>query len=396
MFSLINDFLLSYKLSENLSGFLSNIIVFGIMLIFSYIAYLITNKYIMKILEKIIQKSKFKWDDILFKKKVFHSLGHIAPAIVILSFSSTFSVFNEGFKRFAISYIVLSIIFTINGILRTISDIYESDSKKYRPIKGFIQLIQIVLFSLGGILVLGILINKNFTYLLSGIGALTAVLLVIFKDTLLSLSAHVQLTANKMIRKGDWISMNEYGADGNVIEMTLNTIKVQNWDKTLVYIPTWALINSSFKNWKGMEQSGGRRIKRCIYIDFESIKLFDKDKIDNLKSKNYLSDFLNNFLKSMEIKHISNLTLFRKYLVYYIENNNKFNTKMTYIVRHLDYTEHGLPLEIYVFSKEKSWVEYEGVQSELFEYIYSVIEAFELKIYQLPSYDNFKNISLSN
>jgi miniconductance mechanosensitive channel len=248
-------------------------------------------------------------------------------------------------------------------------------------VKGFIQLIQVILFSIGAIIITGILIDKSFAVLLSGIGAITAVLMIIFKDTLLSLTAHVQISANRMIKKGDWISFSKYEADGVIKEINLNTVKVQNWDNTYTYIPTWAFITESFINWKGMENSGGRRIKKHINLDVNSIKKINEEINEKIKQVDHYEEFI----KDKDIENYTNLSLFREYVEYYISKHEDINEKMIMMVRYLQNEGKGLPMEIYAFSKEKSWVKYEGVQNNIFQYIYSIIPYFHLKVYQYPS-----------
>lgn len=381
MRDLIYNFFIENFNSE-ISGFMSNLIIFIIMIIASFVAYYFVKYIFIKIIRQLVFRTKTDIDNIFFEKGVFHWLAHITPALVIWGFSNYFLDYAFVFQKIAYIYITYSIIMAVNSVLRSITEILETNTRsKYKPVKGFIQLIQVLLFSIGAIVITGILIDKSFAVLLSGIGAIAAVLMIIFKDTLLSLTAHVQISANHMIKKGDWVSFSKYEADGVIKEMNLNTVKVQNWDNTYTYIPTWAFITESFINWKGMENSGGRRIKKHINLDVDYIKKVDdeiKNKVQNLKG-------FNDFIKGKNIKEHTNIALLRDYVEFYIKHHKDINDKMIMMVRYLQNEGKGLPMEIYAFSKEKSWVNYEGVQNEIFQYIYSIIPFFDLKVYQYPS-----------
>jgi len=381
MNKIINEFFQS-NFSYEISDFLINIIIFAIMIGSSLLAYFFVKYIFIRVIRKVVLRTKTEIDNIFFQKGVFHWLAHISPALVIWGFSTYFTDYSFIFQKISFIYITYSIIMAINSVLRSITEIVETHTKtKYKPVKGFIQLIQVILFSIGAIIITGILIDKSFAVLLSGIGAIAAVLMIIFKDTLLSLTAHVQISANRMIKKGDWISFSKYEADGVIKEMNLNTVKVQNWDNTYTYIPTWAFITESFISWKGMENSGGRRIKKHINLDVNYIKKIDESIKDNISNISGYEDFI----KDKNILDYTNINLLRDYVEYYIKNHNKINEKMIMMVRYLQNEGKGLPMEIYAFSKEKSWVNYEGVQNEIFQYIYSIIPFFDLKVYQYPS-----------
>jgi miniconductance mechanosensitive channel len=381
----MNEYLIEFfqkNFSYEVSDFVLNIIIFVIMIGSAFLVYYIVKYILIKIIKKVISRTKTNIDNIFFQEGVFRWLAHISPALVILAFSNYYTDYAFIFQKIAFIYITYSIIMSINSILRSITQIVETNTKtKYKPVKGFIQLIQIILFSIGGIIIVGILIDKSFAVLLSGIGALAAVLMIIFKDTLLSLTAHVQISANNMIKKGDWVTFSKYEADGTIKEMNLNTIKVQNWDNTFTYVPTWAFITDSFINWKGMENSGGRRIKKHINLDVNSFKPINDEIKENIKTIKHYKDFI----KGKNLEEYTNLSLFREYTEYYISKHENINDKMIMMVRYLQNEGKGLPMEIYAFSKEKSWVIYEGVQNKIFQYIYSVIPYFQLKVYQYPS-----------
>jgi len=370
MNKLINNFFVN-NFNYELNDFTINLMIFILMIVSAIGAYYFVKYIFIKMIRKVVLRTKTEIDNIFFEKGVFHWLTHIAPALVIWGFSKSFLDYQIVFEKIAYIYITYSIIMAANSVLRSIIEIVENNTKtKYKPVKGFIQLVQVILFSVGGIIITGILIDKSF-----------AVLLIIFKDTLLSLTAHVQISANHMIKKGDWVEFQKYHADGVIKEMSLNTVKVQNWDNTYTYIPTWAFITESFINWKGMENSGGRRIKKHINIDVNSITLLNENILEEIKS---IKDY-EKFIKNVNTEDKTNLALFREYLEFFIKNHKDVNSKMISMVRYLQNEGKGLPIEVYGFSKEKSWVNYEGVQNEIFQYIYSIIPLFNLKVYQYPS-----------
>jgi miniconductance mechanosensitive channel len=268
------------------------------------------------------------------------------------------------------------------------------------PLKGFAQVLKIALICTSLIMVISILLDRSPVYLLSGLGAMTAVLMLIFKDPILGFMAGIQLISNRMLKHGDWIEMPKYGADGDVIDITLTTVKVRNWDKTITTIPTYALINDSFKNWRGMQESQGRRIKRAIYIDMNTIKFCNAQMLQRFAGIRYIADYMQRKNKELEqyntergiesrdaanARRLTNTGTFRAYICAYLQNHPMINTDMTFIVRQLAPTEHGLPLEIYVFCKDKVWANYEAIQSDIFDHLLAIAGEFDLKVYQYPS-----------
>ncbi len=276
---------------------------------------------------------------------------------------------------------------------------------KDRPIKGYIQIVQIIIYCAVIILVLSTILGKSPFKLLAGIGALAAVLILVFKDTILGFIAGIQLAANNMLQIGDWISMPKHHADGTVTEITLNTVKVQNWDKTISTIPTYALVSDSFENWRGMEESGGRRIKRHINIDMRTVKFCTPEMLKRFKKIIYLKEYIES--KEKEIKNynkennipdeivvngrrMTNLGTFRKYLEFYLKNHPMIHNDMTFLVRHLQPSEKGIPLEIYVFSKDLRWAYYESIQADIIDHVLAVIPEFDLSVFQNPTGEDFK------
>jgi miniconductance mechanosensitive channel len=303
--------------------------------------------------------------------------------------------------------IIISLL-VINSILLSFNEIYKSlPVAKNRPIKGYVQVVQILLYSIAIILIISILRGKPATGLLASLGAMAAVLILVFKDTILGFVASIQLSANKMVQIGDWISMPKHNADGTVTEITLNTVKVQNWDRTISTIPTYALVSDSFGNWRGMEESGGRRIKRHISIDMKSVKFCTPEMLTRFKKINSLKEYIekteneiekfneeNNIDNEIVVngRRMTNLGTFRKYLEAYLRNHPMIHNDMTFLVRQLQPTEKGIPLEIYVFGKDQRWGYYESIQADIFDHILAVIPEFDLRIFQNPSGEDFKSL----
>lgn len=394
------EVLLNKGLSDKLSGYLAVGIVILLLLALVGVIQLIVKKVFLKILTHYVNRNKFKWDNIMLNRKVFHRLADLIPAIIVNALAPVFEVYSQSLRRLVMTYVFLIIIFIVNGVLDSVDDIYRTYAiSKIRPIKGLLQVFKIVFYIIMGIVILANLMGESPLVLLSGIGALTAVISLVFKDSILGFVAGIQLTSNQMLRIGDWIEMTKYGADGDVIEITLNTVKVQNFDKTIVTIPAYALVSDSFKNWRGMQEFGGRRIKRSLYIDMTSIGFCSEDMLERFKKIEYLSDYI--VKKESEIKnynkkyraeesmvngrHLTNIGTFREYISCYLKNHSGINQDMTLMVRQLAPGEHGLPLEIYAFTKEVAWDYYESVQSDIFDHLLAVAPEFGLRVYQYPT-----------
>jgi miniconductance mechanosensitive channel len=310
--------------------------------------------------------------------------------------------------KFSRLYFTIIIVFVANSLLNSAFDIYNTtEYSHHRPIKGYVQLLKIFVFFMAGIMAVSILLERDPTVLLAGLGAMAAILLLVFKDTILGFVASIQLSANNMVKIGDWIEMRSHGADGTVLDITLNTVKVQNWDKTISTIPTYALVSESFNNWKGMEESGGRRIKRSVLIDTGSIKFCDAKMLNRFEKFDLIREYV--LQKEAELKeynkgknlneedyisgrHQTNIGIFRKYLEVYLNQHPKINVDMTFLIRQLQPTSKGLPIEIYVFSSDQEWAKYESIQSDIFDHIFAVIPEFELKAFQEPSGADFAKI----
>ncbi|MDF2935211.1 MAG: MscS Mechanosensitive ion channel [Paenibacillaceae bacterium] len=383
------------------TAILANIILIACIALLSILANWITKKVVLQVISRYIHKTKYQWDNALLERKVFHKLSHVVPAIIIYFFSFMFPAYQGQIVKGVSIYMNVVGILVLNAFLNAVNDIYCTyEISKARPIRGYIQMLQIFVWIIGSILAISTLAGKSPLLLLSGIGALSAVLLLIFKDSLLGLVAGVQLASNDMVQVGDWIDMPKYGADGSVTDISLNTVKVQNWDKTITTIPAYALISDSFRNWRGMISSGGRRIKRAVYVDTGSIRFCTPEMIGTFRKIQYLKDYIDR--KSEEIEQfnlqngidrsskvngraLTNIGVFRAYIQHYIERHPSIHPGMTRMVRQLEPGPNGLPIEIYAFSNTTEWAVYEGVQSDIFDHILAVASEFGLRVFQSPS-----------
>ncbi len=403
----INNLLLDMELDPRLVEYLSIIIKILLIGLICIVANFISKKIVIRIITRIVTNSKVKWGKIILERQVFRKLSHIVPAIIIYSFSSTFPTYQSMIGKLAITYIIIVGLVFIESLLNTLNDIYQTfEISRVKPIKGYIQVVNIIIMTLGCILVISNLIGESPLILLSGIGALSAILMLVFKDSLLGLAAGIQLTANDMVRVGDWIEMPKYGADGDVIDISLNTVKVQNGDKTITMLPSYALISDSFRNWRGMQSSGGRRIKRPLYIDTSSITFCTEEMIEKFIKIHYLSDYI--IQKEREIteynakneidrnnpvngRALTNIGVFRAYISNYLKNHDGINQNMTLLVRQLEHSEHGVPLEIYAFTNDVQWAVYESVQSDIFDHLFAVAPEFGIRVFQNPSGADLRN-----
>jgi miniconductance mechanosensitive channel len=345
------------------------------------------------------------------ERRVFHRFSHLIPAIVIYAVAP---IVMEGhstaemvMQKFAYIYLVLIAVLIIDGLLNSVVDIYRRfDVSRKLPIRGFMQVAKLVVTIVAGIVILSIIIGEGAWALLGGMGAFTAILMLVFKDAILGFVAGIQLTANNMIHIGDWIEMPKYGADGDIIDISLTTVKVQNWDKTISSIPAYALISDSFKNWRGMAEAAGRRIKRSVCIDTNTVKFCDKEMLDKFKKFQHIAGYIED--KQKEItgwnaenrvdgtqlvngRRMTNIGVLRAYITEYLRNHAMLNKDMTMMVRMLEPTPQGLPIQVYTFCTDKRWVYYEGIQSDIFDHILAVIPEFELRVYQRPAGADFNS-----
>lgn len=408
----LTDWLIGLGVEETSTMYLKLVILLFILFIISYVTNLIVKKILIRSIRLVIKKTKTVWDDALVENKVFISLSHIAPAIAIyLTTPYIFEDFSGAIPyilRLVNAYISTVLIIVIINFLNTLKYYFENTKLfKDNPLDSYFQLVKIAIYIIGGIIILSFLLNKSPLYFFSALGAMTIVLLLIFKDTIMGFVASIQLSANDMIQIGDWVSMPKYGADGDVIEMNLTTIKVQNWDKTITTIPTYAFISESFKNWRGMSESGGRRIKRSLNIKISSIKFCTLEMLERFKKFQLIKDYIEEKSNKIEKynkenkidktylingRHLTNIGIFRVYAEAYVKNNPDINLNMTCMIRQLLPTEKGLPIEIYTFSNRQEWVTYEGIMSDMFDHLIAAVPEFELEVFQNPTGTDFRRL----
>ncbi len=394
---------------------IENITVFVAIVLLAFLADRITKIVLVRVVGKLVKRSKNQYDDILMKKKVFKRIAHIAPALVVNA-TVIFLIDAPGLVDFiriiTKLYIVMISALVLDSVIGAFHEIYQQlPVSKGRNIKGYVQLVKILVFIIAGLIIISILTEQSINGLLTGLGAFAAVLMLVFRDTILGLVASIQLAGNKMVNVGDWISMPKYNADGDVIDIGLNTVKVQNWDKTIATIPTYALVQDSFNNWKGMEDSGGRRIKRSVNLDMQSVRFLDSSELKKFKEIRILKNYIEEKEKEIEAfnqkvgidtsdlingRRLTNLGTFRKYLELYLHNHPKIHQDMTFLVRHLQPTERGIPIEIYVFSNDQAWANYEAIQADIFDHILAVIPEFELRVFQNPTGADWRALAQQN
>ena len=376
-----------------------------ILMLLAIVADLGAKRLLLAAVRVVATRTRSEWDDALVEHKVFDRLAQIVPAIIVYAGIELVSGWPEAgqalVRNVASAYMILVILRTLTAALSAANQIYESRPiARARPIKGFVQLAQVAIYILGAILVIAALVDRSPVILLSGLGAMTAVLLIVFKDTLLSLVASLQLTGQDMIRVGDWLEVPQFGADGDVIDVALYTVTVQNWDKTITKIPTHRLIADSFKNWRGMAESGGRRIKRSINLDFNSIRFLTDTEAQRFKAFALLQGYIeakeadlkayNEALDApgesgVNLRRLTNIGTFRAYVYNYLKHHPKVHDRMTLIVRQLQPGTEGLPIEIYCFSNDTDWAAYEGIQGDIFDHVFAIAPEFGLRLYQRPA-----------
>jgi len=394
---------LADKPEDLLVGGVMAIILLGIALLINWIGRLI----IRSTLRKVIRISKHTWDDVLYERGVFRRIAGYLPAVALYLLIPVFfpeaTAVTEFFRRLMIAWMIAITVLLADSFLESVNTIYRTigeEKAKRKPIKGYLQMVKIFAYIIGVVLIVTTIMNVSPVGILSGIGAMSAVLLLVFKDSIMGFVSSMQLSANDMVRIGDWIEMPKYGANGDVIDITLQSIKVRNWDMTITSIPLYALISDSFINWRGMSESGGRRIKRALYIDMRSVRFLTPELLVRLRKLKLLKDYLSN--KEKEIaeynaelglepgdmvsgRNLTNLGTFRAYVSAYISGHPRLNQDMTHMVRYLEPGPKGIPLELYLFCADKAWVTYESVQADIFDHLLAILPEFDLRVFQEPS-----------
>jgi miniconductance mechanosensitive channel len=375
----------------------------GLVLVAAIVADIVTRHILLTTIGRLVRGTQFQWDDVLHEYHVFSRIAHIAPAAVVYYgvrlLPNLPVAVAAALSQAASAAMVLVALLSAGAFLSAAGAILQSLPRmEHRPVKGYVQIAKLVLYLLGGIVVVATLVDRSPLGFLSGIGAMTAVLLLIFRDTILSFVASLQLASYDLVRVGDWIEVPQFGADGDVVDIALHTIKVQNWDKTITTIPTHKLIDGSFKNWRGMSESGGRRIKRSVHIDMGTVRFLEPDDVERFGKIALLADYIRG--KQQELaeagastpaghevdqRRLTNIGTFRAYVVRYLKSHPKIHQGMTLIVRQLAPTPDGLPLEIYAFSNDIGWEAYEGIQGDIFDHLLAIAPHFDLRLFQHPS-----------
>ncbi|MEE3266779.1 MAG: mechanosensitive ion channel domain-containing protein [SAR324 cluster bacterium] len=409
---LVNVNFLQLGLSQKVVEALVRGSLFLVVLCLSWFVYKIVQGPLNRSLERLSSLTNQQWDNVLVEKHVFQRLLNFVPLILIYVLTSPILA---GTELLALSQTLINVLFllaamlTVDALLSALLAIYSSSGiSKEISITPFVQVLKLALYFVSGILLLSLLLQKTPLYFLSGLGALTAVLMFVFKDILMGFVAGIQLIANKMVAPKDWIEMPKYGADGDVIEITLTTVKVQNFDNTITTIPTYALINESFKNWRNMNLSGGRRIKRYVNIDLSSIKFCDTEMLERFSKIQLITKAIQDRQAEIKVsneeknvdestlvngRRLTNIGIFRAYVEAYLRQHPQISNQMTFLVRQLSPRENGLPIEIYVFCKETNWNIYEAVQADIFDHILAVVPEFDLRVFQEPSGFDFQKLA---
>ncbi len=399
----------TFGLSENLTFAIAVAASALAVLALAAIAYLITRYIIVGALARAITRSKSKRDDMLARMNVFSRLSHAAPAAVIYALGpAVFAPFPfavQAIETASLLYLTLMIVLFIDALMSAGLAIYRTyEISRTFPITSFVQIAKLLLYFFGAIAVLSLVLGRSPMAFFAGLGAMTAVLMLVFKDPILGFVAGIQLSANRMVSVGDWIEMPKFSVDGDIIEIGLTTVKIRNFDKTITTIPTQSLINDSFKNWRGMQETGGRRIKRAIHLDVASVKFCTAEMLERFAKIQFIADYiaakkaeLSEFNTSSGVdtstlvngRHLTNLGTFRAYVEAYLRAHPKISDELTFLVRQLKPTEHGLPIEIYVFTTTTNWMEYEAIQSDIFDHLLAAAPEFDLRLFQNPTGADF-------
>ena len=387
----IYDMLSSWGINSGTDNWAYWLITLSAVVLIIVVINLLCRRLVIPLIKRLTRSTRSTWDDILFNDTLLRDATHLVSPILVAVLLPM--VFREGHNmlEFLLKvntiYLVVVVAKLLCSLLSSLYELsYQQDRLKNHPLKGVYQMLKIVVVCVALIIIVSVLIDKNPGYILTALGASAAVLMLVFKDMILGLVAGVQLSANDMLRPGDWISMPKYGADGDVLEVTLTTVKVQNWDKTITTIPPYALVSDSFQNWRGMKESGGRRVKRSVYIDMRSISFCTEEQMTDFEQKGWLNGV------EREDKFVVNLHIFRNYLENYLRSHHRVNQKLIIMVRQLQPTAQGLPLELYFFSDGTDWVPYEHLQSEIFEHVFAVLPTFGLRVFQSPMGIDFAGI----
>lgn len=381
-----------------------------VVLVVSYLLWFVTRQVLLGVVNSFAAKTKTQFDDLLVKNRFFRGVSHLVPLLLFdYFFSIVFFAFPNA-KDFSVRIndvlIILVILISLRRLIKTFGDmISRRPAFEGKPISAYVQTVNIVLTILFSIIMLSVVTKQSPVYFLTSLGAMTAILLLVFKDTILGFVGSIQLSANDMVRIGDWVTMEKFGADGDVIEINLTTVKVQNFDKTITTIPTYSFISDSFKNWRGMSESGGRRIKRAVNIQIDSVKFASPDLLERLSKIKLLTSFIAQRQEEIEkhneemgldanqinARRQTNIGLFRRYLEYYLKQKPEIHKGMAIMVRQMPPADNGIPIEIYCFTSTIEWGEYESIMADIFDHVFSVTKAFDLRIFEGPSGEDIRS-----
>lgn len=402
------DWLTDYPWAQSL-------VAAGVVLLVALLAYVLIRHYLLRLIQLVARRSPTWWDQTLFEQQVFHRLVPLVPMVIIhrgITFvphlPEQLTVFIQ---RLTIAVIVLVAVRAVGALLTAINVIYTRyPVSRGRPIKGYLQVVKVLAYIVAGILIVAALMDQSPWFFLSGLGAMTAIILLIFRDTLLSLVAGIQLVNNDQIRVGDWIEMPQFGADGDVVDIALNVVKVRNWDNTATFIPTHKFLEHSFKNWRNMHELGGRRIKRAIHIDMSTIRFLTDEEIERFSRFLVLKDYMGEKREELaeynrercpeefagiaaNQRHLTNVGTFRAYVSKYLWDHPNVHKQMTFLIRQLEPGQHGLPIEVYVYINDTRWPKYEGIQADIFDHILAVVPEFGLRVFQEPTGYDMQHLS---
>ena len=416
MMEALKSYLETIPAISQFSAPLAAFIALAVVLLLAAISNFITRRVIIVSIRSLLSRTKSERDDILAERRVFERLSQLAPALVIYAFGPLALADYPALSAFVVNlslvYMIVVGILFVDGLINAGLAVYRTfDVSRAVPIKSFAQVAKLILYFLGFVAVFSVLLGQSPATFIAGLGALAAVLMFVFRDLILGLVAGIQLSANQMVRVGDWIEMPSHGVDGDIMEIALTTVKLRNFDKTITTVPTQALINESFKNWRGMTETGGRRIKRSIYVDINSIRFCDEEMLDRFSSIEVISDYL--AAKRKEVadhnqkanidkttlangRHLTNVGTFRAYIEQYLRSHPKISQSLTLLVRQLQPTSQGLPIEIYVFTNDTNWINYEGIQADIFDHIFAAAREFDVRLFQEPSGADFSAITVAS
>ena len=412
MVKLIAEQIAGFGLSAHLTEVLAQASSVAVLLLLAWLGGYMGRHFVAPLLEKAVLHPENHWDDSFFQHGFFRRLFRIPPVVVLYAAADLVfppqSFTSELIKRLAMTLLVVVGVRVLNALLLAIGDVYgKFERAKEKTIRTHLDAIRIAIYFLASIFVVSVLTGKSPFGILSVLGGFTVVLMLVFKDTILGFVAGIQLSAHDMVRVGDWIEMPKYGADGDVIDISIHTVKVQNWDKTVTTIPSYALVSDSFKNWRGMSQSGGRRIMRSLHIDMRSIHFCDEATLEKLGKIELLKDYIvatQEDIAAYNREHQvdegtvvngrrqTNIGIFRAYIVAYLKNHPKIHKDMTFLVRHLQSTPQGLPVQVYVFSNDQVWANYEAIQADIFDHLLAAIPEFGLRVFQYPAGADLQNM----